>query len=133
MTYDLDTVARRLASSIGDTLCDGSLPRARYDEAEDRLTRLFRATGLQNAYEQAWWQPNLLLYVDHKVQEIRSMWCGECWTKRNDCVHGAQWWLAEARAEMDRAYWKHKYATEDLDRARLWVIDAEKEVKKHVR
>ena len=133
MTYDLDTVARRHASSIGDTLSNESLPRARYDEAEARLDRLFRATGLQYAYEQAFWSPNRLLYVDHKVQEIRSMWCGECWTKRNDCVHGALDWRAEARAEMDRAYWRHKYATEDLERARQWVIDAEKEVTKHVR
>ena len=133
MTYDLDTVARRLASSIGDTLCSEGLPRARYDEADDRLSRLFRATGVDNAYDSAWWQPNLLISVDHKVQEIRSMWCGECWTKRNDCVHGAQWWLAEAREELDKAYWKHVYATERFDRARLAVIDAEKELKKHVR
>ena len=131
MTYDLHTVSRRLASSIGDTLCSDSLPQAR-DEAEARLSRLFRATGVDNAYDSAWWQPNRLLYVDGKVQEIRSMWCGECWTKRNDCVHGAQWWLAEAREEMDKAYWKHKYATEEFDRARLVVIDAEKELQKHV-
>ena len=133
MTYELHTVSRRLASSIGETLCSDSLPQARYDEAEVRLSRLFRATGVDNVYDSAWWQPNLLLYVDGKVQEIRSMWCGECWTKRNDCVHGAQWWLAEAREEMDKAYWKHKYATEEFDRARLWVIDAEKELQKHAR
>ena len=114
-----------------DTLRNESLPEARYDAVEARLWRLFRSTGLQYDFEQAFWSPNRLLSVDCRVQEIRSMWCGECWTKRNDCVHGAQWWLAEAREEMDKAYWKHKYATEELERARQWVIEAEKELQKH--
>lgn len=131
-TYDLHTVSRRLAASIGDTLCSDSLPRARYDEAEDRLSRLFRSTGVDDVFGSASWQPNRLLKVDHKVQEIRSMWCGECWTKRNDCVHGAQSWLAEAREWMERAYRNHKYATEELERARQWVVEAEKELQKHV-
>lgn len=131
-TYDLQTVTSRLASSIGDTLSNESLPQARHDEAEARLWRLFRATGVDSPWDSAWWQPNRLLSVDHRVREIRAYWCGVCWTKRNDCVHGAQGWLAEAREEMDKAYWKHKYAADDLERARQWVIEAEKELQKHV-
>ena len=132
MTYDIEAVTRRLASSLGETLCDDKLSRARHDEAEDRLDRLFRATGIDNAYESAWWSPNRLLYVDHKVREIRCMWCGECWTKRNDCVHGAQWWLAEAREEMDRASSNLERATHELERATEWFVEAQKRFQKHV-
>lgn len=131
MTYDLHTVSRRLAASIGDMhdkACRDWDTNKTFTEEEmvqinttrSLLNRLDDACKIET-YGDAIWQRNMLLSLDHLVEDLRSRWCVECWKVRNGCMHGAQDWLDINREELEDA-------KKRLVRASRGLEDAAKEV-----
>jgi len=131
MTYDLHTVSRRLESYINDKhdkACRDWDTNKTFTEEEmvkinttrSLLDRLDDACKIET-YGDAYWQRNMLLSLDHLVQDVRSRWCVECWARYDSCVHGAQSCLDSAREELEDAKKRLVRASRDLE-------DAAKEV-----
>ena len=149
MTYDLRTVSRRLESYIN----------GKYDQAwrdwdtnktftEEEMVKINTIQSLLNrldaackieTYGDAHWQRNMLLSLDHLVQDVRRGWCVECWARYDSCVHGAQSCLDSARGDLEDAKKRLVRASRDLEDAakeveacRSLVIEIEKGMHNYV-